>query len=223
MPYTIAQIAPQDHFYETRHLLLLGLPLGLALVFVKRLFDLLPVRRAGSIVCVIAVAVLWGTLVRDYCALQARWLKLESIIVNLRSIPQAPALVFDLADGFLDYPSPHTYFGMTEVTGALRLAWGPQPFVGFTRRNERATVLNEIAFLLASEGSAFRDMKPDGPQATIKVEAGSSAASNAALARRYYECRLGLCSTSELIKKIALVRLDVGPIPGVDPIAAQPR
>jgi hypothetical protein len=223
LPYTIAQIAPQHHFYETRHLLLFGLPLGLALVFMKRLLDRLPLRHAGSVACAIVLAVLWAALVRDYSALQARWLKLESIMANLRDTPPIPALVFNLADGFLDYPSPHTYFGITEVTGALRLAWGPRPFVGFTRRGERSTVLSEIAVLLASEGSAFRDMNPGGPQATIKVEAGPSAAPNGALARRYYACRLGLCSTTDLVRSIALVRLDEGPIPGVDPIAPQSR
>jgi hypothetical protein len=101
----------------------------------------------------------------------------------------------------------------------LRLAWGNQPFFGFTLRAERPTILQEMDVLRNAEGSAFHNVDPTGPQATISFQPGPAAAPNAVLVRHYYACRLlGRCDVQKFLMQLATVKIDVGPIAGVKPI-----
>jgi hypothetical protein len=69
-----------------------------------------------------------------------------------------------------------------------------------------------------TEGSAFRNMDPFGPQATISLEPGPAAAPDAVLVRHYYACRLlTRCDVAALLAQLAVVKVEVGPIAGVLP------
>jgi hypothetical protein len=226
LPYLIAGLRPADHFYESRHLLLFGLPLALALLAVKRVMETL----TGSSVAfaltlgsasIVSIAMLWNGYVR----LQARELKQEAFFSHLASLARPPATVFAVNDGFLDYPSWHLPFGVPEVTGMLRLAWGDQPFLGFTLQTERPTILQEMEFLRTREGSAYRHIDPYGPQATISLQPSVAAAPNASLVWHYYACRLlARCDVPAFLKQLALITINVGPIAGITPLddASQP-
>ena len=134
-------------------------------------------------------------------------------------MPRPDATVFNLKDGFLDYPSPHSPFGVPEVSGMLRLAWGNRPFLGFTARAERPTILQEMEELRTGEGSAYHNIDPSGPQATITFQPGPDATPNAALVRRYYACRIfRMCYVPEFLKQLALVSIEVGSINGITPL-----
>jgi len=217
LPYLVAGLRPSRHFYETRHLLMFGLPLALGLLGFKRLLEALAgTRKAFAIVfglaTVLSVAALWN----GYVFQQARALKQEALYSHLAAMPQPAASVFDLEDGFLDYPSPHTAFGLTEVTGTIRLAWGSKPFFGFTGRAEQPTILQDLAAHRRMEGSAYRHFDPTGPQATILLRPGPGALPNEALVRRYYSCRLlARCEVSQLLAGLADVSIKLGPIAGI--------
>jgi hypothetical protein len=63
-------------------------------------------------------------------------------------------------------------------------------------------------------------MDPSGPQATILFEPGPAAAPDSRLVRHYYACRLlGQCDVAEFLAQLANVKIDVGPIAGVLPVA----
>jgi hypothetical protein len=217
LPYLAAGLRPARHFYETRHLLMFGLPMALGLVGLKRLVEARAGARAAFAIVfgsasVISVAALWN----GYVFQQARALKQEALYGHLAAMPKPAATVFNLEDGFLDYPSPHTPFGLSEVTGMIRLAWGNQPFFGFTLRTERPTILQEMDALRRMEGSAFHHFDPSGPQATILLRPGPGALPNEALVRRYYACRLlGRCEPSQLLTGLADVSIKLGPIAGI--------
>ena len=217
LPYLVAGLRPGGHFYESRHLLLFGLPLALGLLAAKRLVEVVVGERAAfagvfGLASILSVAALWN----GYVFMQARALKQAALSSHLASMPRPAATVFNLNDGFLDYPSRHVPFGLAEVSGMLRLAWGNQPFLGFTLRAERPTILQEMEFLRTAEGSAFHDIDPSGPQGTISAQPGPAAAPNAVLVRHYYACRLfATCDVSAFLTQLALVKIDVGPIPGV--------
>ena len=151
--------------------------------------------------------------------MQARALKQEALFSQLAAMPMPAATVFDLNDGFYDHSSQHIPFGIAEVSGMLRLAWGDHPFFGFSQQGERPTVLQEMDSARNVEGSAFRNMDPSGPQATILLEPGPAAASNAVMMRRYYVCRLlPRCEIAAFLRQLADVTVDVGPIAGVTPL-----
>lgn len=217
LPYLIAGMRPARHFYETRHLLMFGVPAALGLLGLKRLVEIRAGGRMAFAIVFGSATVLWiAALWNGYVFQQARALKQEALSSHLAAMPQPAATVFNLDDGFLDYPSPHTPFGYSEVTGMLHLAWGNQPFFGFSLRAERPTVLQEMDDLRKMEGSAFRHFDPTGPQATILLRPGRGALPNQALVERYYSCRLfGRCELSQLLAGLADVSIKLGPIAGI--------
>lgn len=222
LPYLIAGLRPAtSHFYESRHLLMFGLPSALALLFLKRAAE--PWVRpslAFAIVfgsgTILSIDVLWN----DYVFMQARTLKQQTLERNLAGQKQPAATVFALDDGFVDYPSRHVPFGLAEVSGMLRLAWGDQPFFGFALRAERPSILREMEEARTAPGSAFHHLDPSGPQATISLQPGPAAAPNLALVQKYYACRLlARCDVSQFLDQLAQVTIKIGPIAGILPIA----
>jgi hypothetical protein len=220
MPYLIAGIQPTLAFYETRHLLLFGLPGALLVLAVKRLVQGAIGDRAAlvgvfGLASIVSIAALWNS----YVFLQARALKQGALSSHLTAMPMPNATVFDLVDGFEKYSPRFAPFGIPEVSGMLRLAWGDHPFFGFSFPGERPTILREMESAWKIEGSAFRSMDPYGPQATIWLEPGPAAAPDAVLVRHYYACRLlARCDVAALLTQFAIVKVDVGPIAGVLPL-----
>ncbi len=221
LPYLVAGSRPSSsHFYESRHLLMFGLPSALTLLAFKRWVERTIGPKAAFVVvfgsgAVLSIGLLWNV----YVFMQARTLKQESLANDLVSRAQPAATVFALDDGFVDYPSRHVPFGFAEVSGMLRLAWGNQPFVGFTLRAEKPTVLQEVEVARTAPGSAFHHFDPSGPQATISLQPGPAAAPNQALVRKYYACRLlSRCDVSQFLRELAEVTIKPGPIAGITPL-----
>lgn len=222
-PYLIAGLRPSStHFYESRHLLMFGVPLALTLLGFKRLAERWTAPRAAFAVMfgvglIVSIGMLWS----DYVFMQARTLKQQALAHDLAGRVQPAATVYALDDGFFDYPSRHVPFGLAEVTGMLRLAWGNQPFFGFALRAERPDILRGMDEARKAPGSAFRHFDPSGPQATISLQPGPGAAPNQTLVRKYYVCRLlARCDVAELLAQLAQVTIKVGPIAGVLPLEA---
>jgi hypothetical protein len=220
LPYLISGIQPSEHFYETRHLLLFGLPGALFVLSAKRLLEGIIGERAAvagvfGLALIVSVAALWSS----YFFVQARVLKQEALSSHLGAMPMPAALVFNLDDGFYDRSPRHAPFGIAEVTGMLRLAWGDRPFLGFSLQGERPTVLQEMELSRITEGSAFHHIDPSGPQATISLRPGPLAAPNTVLVWHYYACRLlARCDVAAFLTQLASVKIDVGPIAGVTPV-----
>lgn len=220
-PYLIAGLRPSSaHFYESRHLLMFGAPLALTLLAFKRQAERWTGPSAAfAIMFGLGLTVSIGMLWSDYIFMQARTLKQEALARDLAGRVQPAATVYALDDGFFDYPSRHVPFGLAEVTGMLRLAWGNQPFFGFALRAERPDILRGMDEARKAPGSAFHHFDPSGPQATILLQPGPGAAPNQTLVRRYYACRLlARCDVAEFLAQLAQVTIKVGPIAGILPL-----
>ncbi|QIP09139.1 hypothetical protein [Bradyrhizobium symbiodeficiens] len=220
-PYLIAGLRPSStHFYESRHLLMFGVPSALAFLAFKRLAGCwITPSTAFAIMfgsgLILSIGMLWS----DYVFMQARTLKQEALTRDLAGRPQPAATVYALDDGFVDYPSRHVPFGLAEVTGMLRLAWGNQPFFGFALRAERPDILRGMDEARTAPGSAFHHFDPTGAQATISFQPGPGAAPNQTLVRKYYACRLlARCDVAEFLAQLAQVTIKLGPIAGILPI-----
>ncbi|MGY3035199.1 hypothetical protein ACVIIV_004369 [Bradyrhizobium sp. USDA 4354] len=220
-PYLISGLRPSStHFYESRHLLMFGVPLALTLLAFKRQAERWTGPGAAftamfGVGLIVSIGMLWS----DYVFMQARTLKQQALARDLASRVQPAATVYGLDDGFFDYPSRHVPFGLAEVTGMLRLAWGNQPFFGFALRAERPDILRGMDEARKAPGSAFHHFDPTGPQATISLQPGPAAAPNQTLVRKYYACRLlARCDVAEFLSQIAEVTIKVGPIAGVLPL-----
>lgn len=221
LPYMIAGIPPSStNFYESRHLLMFGLPSALILLALKRGAERWIGPSAALVVvfgsgAVLSIGLLWT----DYVFMQARTLKQQALTHHLANQPQPAATVFAVDDGFVDYPSRYATFGFAEVTGILHLVWGNQPFLGFSLRAERPTILQDLQVARTAPNTAFSHVDPTGPQATISFQPGPAAAPNLALARKYYACRLlARCDVSQFLDQLAQVSIKVGPIAGILPL-----
>lgn len=220
-PYLIAGLRPSSlHFYETRHLLMFGVPLALTLLALKRQAERWTGPSAAfalmfGLGLIASIGMLWS----GYVFMQARALKQEALARDLAGRVQPAATVYALDDGFYDQPSRHVPFGLAEVTGMLRLAWGNQPFFGFALRAERPDILRQMEQARGASGSAFHHFDPSGPQATISFQPGPGAAPNRALVQKYYACRLlARCDVAEFLSQLARVTIKVGPIAGILPL-----
>lgn len=217
LPYVSVGIAPTGHFYESRHLLLFGLPLGLLVIGVMRAVRLVSTTALTSIVAALIVSINLCALWNSYFFQQARWLRQSAMIEQLRrGYAEPPAAVFNLEDGFLDVPG-HTFFGITEVTGGLHLAWDNRPLFGFTGRNEQPTILLEMDAAMRMEGSPFRNMDLRGPQATIEFSPKLPVLSDHEVALRYYRCLIGACDERDFLDEIATTRVRLGGIKNLVP------
>ena len=92
LPYLIAGIRPNQHFYETRHLLLFGLPAAFVVLSGKRLLESFIGERAAfvgtfGLALMVSVAALWSS----YIFLQARVLKQEALSSHLAAMPMLAA------------------------------------------------------------------------------------------------------------------------------------
>jgi hypothetical protein len=217
-PYVVSGIGPDGHFYESRHLILFGIPLALALIAGYRLASRVFGNDAvGRILTVAAIALNICALWNGYFFQQGRWLRQAALIDDLqRKYPAPPAAVFDLSDGFLDHGG-HTFFGITEITGALHAAWDSRPLFGFTGSHERPTILQEMDAMVDKDGSAFRNMDIWGPQATIDFVPKPPVLTYYALSLAYYRCLVGSCDTGAFSDALAETAVQVGPIPNLAP------
>jgi hypothetical protein len=215
LPYIAISTAPNGDFYESRHLILFGIPIGLLAISLFRLVLSLPGTRP------IALTILVFVLTVDLCALwggyfhqQARWLRQDALRRGLqRAYQEPPAAVFSLTDYFLKY-SIHTAFGASEVTGLLHMAWDDRPLLGF-HRHESVTVLQDVDRMRKLPGSVLRNTDPWGPQATIELIPTQPALTNYGLSMRYYRCLAFLCDTDKLTDSLADTRINLGPIPHI--------
>ncbi len=220
-PYLIAGLRPSStHFYESRHLLMFGVPAALALLAFKRQAERWTGAGAAfAVMFGLSMIVSLGTLWNDYVFMQARTLKQEALTRALADRVQPAATVYALDDRIVGSSSRHVPFGLAEVTGMLRLAWGNQPFFGFSLDAERPDILQEMEEKRVAPGTAFRHFDPSGPQATILLQPGPGAVSNQTLVRKYYACRLlARCDPVEFLAQIAQVTIEVGPIAGILPL-----
>ena len=218
LPYVLAGVGPSAHFYESRHLLLFGLPSGLAVVSVSRLAGRLERRWLADGVLAVAVGVTIAATWNAHFFLQARWLEMEAMIDHLRTgWPQPPALVFNLENGFENAGDRYVYYGFFEVSGALHVAWGNRPFVGFTLAHERPQILAEIGRAAGQPFGAVHNMDVNGPQGTIVLTPTAKQVSNQRMALGYYACRLRPdCDVSGYVAGLADVSVTVGPIAGLE-------
>ncbi len=217
LPYLIAGLQASNHFYESRHLLMFGVPSALGLLWLKRQAEMWVDERAAfavifGLASILSMATLWD----GYVFLQARALKQEAFTRGLAAMAKPAATVFSVNDGFVSFPSRHATFGIPEVSGMLRLAWGNRAYLGFSQQAERPSILQEMKGMQTARGSAFRHIDPSGPQATILFQPRPAAASNLSLVRRYYGCRLlARCDVSAFLGQLALLTVEEGPIAGI--------
>jgi hypothetical protein len=180
-PYAAVGKWPTAHGWESRHSLLMALPLALIIVAGLRLAFTTTggtLGKTGWTVLLLLLVSFSLATINTYVGWQARWVKDRSIMVKLADLPQAKACsVFWVDDRFpLGGEESHRFY---EWAYMFRYVWGDERRIGIDYRSgpERLASMTKKGNLFNSRW-ALGQFDPNGPQArmTIRCAYGRTAA-----------------------------------------------
>lgn len=126
-PYVVVGKLPSTFGWDTRHALLVNLPVALAGVLLGRVLGgLLPVRSGGAVQGALLAALIGAFVVSTwniYLTWELRWIKDASTIVNLRSLPREPierSSMIWVDDDTARWHEKYVYY---EYASIFRSAW----------------------------------------------------------------------------------------------------
>jgi hypothetical protein len=187
LPYALVGKYPSPHGWETRHDLLVAIPLAVTVVLVVR--ALLQSGRMALIgvglVSLLAVGFA-AAGVQDYAALQARWAVDRAVMARLQSMNGSGNFsVYWVRDAI---PGPEPFYRFYEWSAMFREAYGGESRVGLDTRAYDSTFLARSQFFIERYDLAAFD--PRGCQADLVITPGRSAATTGQVALMYSYYRL---------------------------------
>ena len=213
LPYALVGKAPAVHGWDSRHDLLIGLPL--AVLLVSLVSAVLPAGRRAllglGLLALVAIG-FTGAGIQDYAAIQARWATDRAVMAELRSTPDAGGFsVYWVHDGA---PGPEDFYRFYEWAAMLGNVYGDQARVGLDDRAYNPGFLERRQFF--SDRYNLANLDPRGCQAHLTIERTKGAASSGQTALQYTFYRLFQPDRVEGFIS-SLVTIQVVPIP--DPYA----
>ena len=171
-PYVAVGKWPTAHGWESRHSLLLCLPMALIMVACLRLAFTTAsgaLGKCGWLVVSVLIVGFSAETVRSYLGWQARWVKDRSIMVKLADLPQAKACsVFWVDDRF---PlGGEDFYRFYEWAYLFRQVWGDERRIGIDVSSGAAmltTLTKDRKYLTTRWGLSQLD--PKGPQANLII------------------------------------------------------
>lgn len=219
-PYILIGITPNLHFYESRHLMLLGLPLGLCVVVAARFLSRTGITAIGlDVGLAIAVAAAIFVLVQNYTYLEARWARARAAqthFADLRELREAALILVDDAffkpDGH-QIIDRHDYLGIFEWSGIVDSLWGGQRRVALDRAREptlvdRLTTDRLAAFSELGYYWIMRNADPAGASCVVSIEPAEPQSTNVEIAVRHiYKRIFARDSVEEFLRGLITVDL----------------
>lgn len=185
-PYAVVGKPATVHGWDSRHALLIAVPVGVILVAVIRL----ALNEDGKIskfgFALIAVLLLgFGmSTITNYVAWQARWIKDRSVMVNLATAQNTQGIsVFWVDDQ--THLGPEEFYRYYEWASIFKTVWGDESRIGLDLRNKDEDVLTQKRERF-NERRSLSTFDPSGNQADLTISRGSDASSEAKLILRYF-------------------------------------
>jgi hypothetical protein len=189
-PYAVVGKHPLLDGWTTRHTLLVGLPLAIAVVAIgsmsERAWRLKPYVRE---VALTALAVAFGlSLVQSYLGWQARWVKDASVMSNLKATPGAQRYSIFLMDDRFAVGGDPTY-RVYEWPSMFRRIWGDQTHAAIVGERPVEEIERTIGPLKRPRFN-FADVDALGCQATLTIQRGRQATDDLTMTITYTYTRL---------------------------------
>jgi hypothetical protein len=208
-PYLAVAKAPSVSGWDTRHALLVALPVAILSVASIRMALK---NKVGSFskagLGVLAALVLCFTVatIDSYLAWQMRSVKDHSIVHNLRALDGADEIsVFWIDDRFPAGGEP--YYRFYEWASIFGEAWGGETRVGLDTSYYGENFLNDYARFFTDRYN-LSDFDPNGKQARLVITRGQGNSSEYRLVFRYFGARfLHPEKMSDLLKDVAHLEL----------------
>lgn len=187
LPYALVGKSPAVHGWDSRHDLLLGLPL--AILIVSLVAIVLPSgRRAllGFGLVGLVVIGFTGAGIQDYAAIQARWATDQAVMTELASATDDSAYsVYWVHD---NAPGPEDFYRFYEWSGMLGHVYGDESRIGLDVRHYDSSFLEQGAFF--SDRYNLAHLVPHGCEVDMTITRTSGAGSSAQTALMYTFDRL---------------------------------
>jgi hypothetical protein len=186
-PYAAVGKYPWVHGWETRHDLLVSLPLAIVLVGVVRL--LLPTGTAawaGMGILVLLAVCFAAAGAEDYAALQARWAADQGVMADLKADQNSGDYsVYWVRDRI---QGPEDYYRFYEWSAIFERVYGQQTRVGLDERAYTPEFLHETKFFEDRYNLASFD--PRGCQAEMVITGSPATTHPTQVGLRYVYLRL---------------------------------
>lgn len=212
-PYMAVGLDPSEHGWNSRHTLLLGLPVAIVLVAGAQVLF----RTRGRLVGVLAGAVLASLLLgfilasaATYIGWEARWIKDSSVMAKLARTPGADRyFVYWIDDGYQVGGEPtYRYY---EWAGMLRTVFGGESRIGLDRRATPANFLTayEPYFTDIYNLGAF---DPRGCEAVLTISRGPERHSDLGLVARYlFYSAIDQAQRDRMLREVTSVKVEPYP------------
>lgn len=188
LPYITLNFYPLEEGWETRHALLLGLPMAVLCVGLARLIP----RKLSTVLLALLVIVFSLLTLHRSLGWQVRWIKDRSIVYDLQQQPEAQ----DISLFWVDDQHPlgnNVPYVRHEWTSIMRMAWGGDTRIGLPASYEPTSALYDPAMSARFEEEYSGDLNRQGCQAILEVRPGSGPNTfnnNLGLTFRYFVFKL---------------------------------
>lgn len=178
--------------WDSRHALLVGLPVGLALLAMGRGFDLVRPAPMPFIVPLVSAGLLAGFLISTwniYLGWQLRWVKDRAVIAKLQTTP--PETIADVGYVYVDNHNllPETPYIYIDYSGIFKDAWNDEKRIGNTAGDD--TDLIRLSGMLPLPRYLLRNFKPGGCSSQLRIVFNAARLSRGRVIRTYFWSRLG--------------------------------
>jgi hypothetical protein len=185
-PYMAVALSPSEHGWNSRHTILLGIPVAIVLVAGARILFSAGRGAVGAVGAAALASLLLGFIADSgigYVGWEARWIKDSSVIANLASTPGADGYsVYWIDDGYPAGGEPdHRYYEWSSMLGR---AFGGQSRIGLDTRTSspRFLVNGKSSF---TDARNLAGLDPAGCEAVVVIGRGPDPHSELGLVARY--------------------------------------
>lgn len=143
-PYAAVGKYPTE-YYESRHLLLVGVPMGLMIVAIMDYF-LRHIMIGGKwkyYIYIVLIAAFSLINIQNYLDWQFRWIKDRSVILQLQKMPQAKSFstFYVRNNAFRPEEASRYEYRPSEWSGIFKLAWNDEKWLGLDEAKIGTAVL----------------------------------------------------------------------------------
>lgn len=188
-PYLVVGKFPSVEGWDTRHALLISLPVAVGLVAIGRsLHYIYPLGRvphlSGLLAGLLVVAFILVTC-KIYLEWQVRWIKDSSFIVNLRELPKEQTdrvnIIVMTVD---DFTAGYEFYRFYEYAAMFKMAWGNESKIGFhsSATHDAEWVIKNLPL----RRTLLKDFRADGCQANVTIHPRHPETSRIKLVVKYY-------------------------------------
>ena len=177
-PYSAVGLQPEPSGWDARHAILLAMPMGLIIAGVIQLQvhrnisainNKIVFTRLGWVIFIVLIFGFGQLIIKNYLALQTRWIIDRSIMVNMSRIPQYERYsVFWIDNQFSTYEEKHRFY---EWAGIFKETWGNESHIGLEVNYEPADALNRYEKYFG-EQYILSTFNPNGCQANLTISPG---------------------------------------------------